>query len=892
MNSAEIRQTFLDFFKSKQHEIVASASLLPTSPNLLFTNAGMNQFVPYFLGERPAPFKRAADTQKCIRAGGKHNDLEDVGFDTYHHTLFEMLGNWSFGDYFKKEAIQWSWELLTQVWKMPKERLYATVYQPGAGDPAEFDQEAFDYWQTIFTREGLDPAVHIVFGNKADNFWMMGETGPCGPCSELHIDLTADGDTQGKLVNADSPYCIEIWNLVFIQFNAEADGSFTPLSAKHVDTGMGFERVAGIMATTNGFRDFSKPPSNYDSDLFKDLFDHIAQSANHTYQATMPRDRNQLSEVEMKDVVFRVIADHIRTLTFSIADGILPGNNGRNYVLRRILRRAVLFGKRLDMQPGFFAELVDPVVAKFGSVFPELKTQRDTIYKVIRAEENAFDRTLDRGLRLFEKITQDNPAHIRGKDAFELYDTYGFPIDLTQLLARERGLSVDMEGFERAMQHQKELGQASQVKEIITVSGSDAAIEATEFVGYETDRLSNFSSELLQVLEGGNEHYLIFKATPFYAEMGGQVGDQGKVIFGESVYTITDTQKDPHERYLHKIAKDESVHAWVGKSGQLTVDVERRRAIQRHHSATHMLNHALRCVLGTHVLQAGSLVDAHHLRFDFSHFEAMTQEQIAHVEAMVNAKVLENDPIHWFEVAFDDKPEGTIATFGEKYGAVVRVVDIGGYSKELCGGTHAQHTGEMGLFKITSENAVAAGTRRIEAIVGESAYHFTQDTFNRMHALAKTLHCKPQDIDTRITQLIEQKQELEKKLKSYERKAAAATAQELTAGAVEQQGLKWIADTVKVNNPGELKSLAVQTAKSIGEGVVIMGCAFAPDKVTVVALCSPEAIAAGHKAGDIIRSLTQQLGGKGGGKPDFAMGGGSDADKLEAVLNSYLSATE
>jgi len=403
MTSAEVRQSFLDFFRSKQHEIVDSASLMPSSPNLLFTNAGMNQFVPYFLGDRPAPYKRAADTQKCIRAGGKHNDLEDVGFDTYHHTFFEMLGNWSFGDYFKKEALNWSWELLTKVWGMPANRLYATVYKPGEGDPASFDQEAWDVWAEIFRAEGLDPDKHILTGNKKDNFWMMGETGPCGPCSEVHIDLTSDM-SGGKLVNAGTPWCIEIWNDVFMQFNATEDGQFVPLKQRHVDTGMGFERVAGIMATTKGFTDFTNPPSNYNADVFAPIFDKITEMSGKSYGRTMPADRNKLSTEEMQDVVFRVLADHARALSCAIADGILPGNEGRNYVLRRILRRAIMFGRRLDLQPGFFTELVAPVVQTLGPVFPELVKQQGVIEKVIRGEESAFDRTLDRGLQEFERI--------------------------------------------------------------------------------------------------------------------------------------------------------------------------------------------------------------------------------------------------------------------------------------------------------------------------------------------------------------------------------------------------------------------------------------------------------------------------------------------------------
>ncbi|MCZ6673715.1 MAG: alanine--tRNA ligase, partial [Verrucomicrobia bacterium] len=454
MTSSEIRQSFLDFFKSKEHEIVPSAPLLPTAPNLLFTNAGMNPFVPYFLGERNAVNKRVADTQKCIRAGGKHNDLEDVGFDTYHLTFFEMLGNWSFGDYFKLEAIEWAWELLTEVWKFPKERLYATVYEPGKDEPAKLDQETYDLWKTIFETAGLDPKVHIVMGGKKDNFWMMGDTGPCGPCSEIHMDLTPNGDSKGKLVNKDSPLCIEIWNLVFIQFNATPLGTFVPLAHKHVDTGMGFERVCGIMGTTKNFTDFGTISSNYNCDLFQDIFVNLTKLSNKAYQATLPKSPDKMSEQEATDVAFRVIADHVRTLSCSIADGILPGNEGRNYVLRRILRRAIMFGNQLGLRSGFFEKLVTPVVEKLGSIYPELVDQKKVIEKVIRSEEEAFGKTLDRGLALFDRVTRDGSKIISGKAAFTLYDTYGFPLDLTQLIARERGLTVETDEFDKAMMEQ------------------------------------------------------------------------------------------------------------------------------------------------------------------------------------------------------------------------------------------------------------------------------------------------------------------------------------------------------------------------------------------------------------------------------------------------------
>ena len=525
MNSANVRQSFLDFFEAKQHTIVPSASIMPSSPNLLFTNAGMNPFVPYFLGEREPPYVRAADTQKCIRAGGKHNDLEDVGFDTYHHTFFEMLGNWSFGDYFKKEAIEWGWELITKVWGFPANRLYATVYNPSEGDPAEFDQEAYDFWAAIFKAEGLDPSIHIINGNKKDNFWMMGETGPCGPCSEIHIDLTPAGDTEGALVNADSPWCIEIWNLVFIQFNANEDGTFSNLSACHVDTGMGLERVAGIVATTKNFTDFSNPPSNYNSDLFSPIFEHLSANCDHTYSYTMPKDRDNMTLLEQHDCAFRVIADHIRTLAFSIADGIIPGNEGRNYVLRRILRRAVMFGKRLNLDEGFLSNLVPVIVRIMSDSFPELHKQETIITKVIASEEAAFNKTIDRGLQLFETLAAK--GSITGHEAFTLYDTYGFPLDLTELLGRERKLVIDIEGFETCMEEQRQRGRAAQKKQVIRVQDRTEG-EPTKFVGFDRDNLQDCDVIIKQVaVEEDGSIWATLDQTPFYPEMGGQVSDIG-----------------------------------------------------------------------------------------------------------------------------------------------------------------------------------------------------------------------------------------------------------------------------------------------------------------------------------------------------------------------------
>jgi len=889
MTSTDIRQSFLDFFRSKSHSIVPSSSLMPDSPNLLFTNAGMNQFVPYFLGERPAPFKRAADTQKCIRAGGKHNDLEDVGFDTYHHTFFEMLGNWSFGDYFKKEAIEWAWELLTQVWKFPKERLYATVYQPKAGDPAKFDQEAYDLWAKLFVAEGLDPAVHIRTGGKKDNFWMMGETGPCGPCSEIHIDLTPNGDSKGELVNRDSPYCIEIWNLVFMQFNAEPDGSFIPLKHHAVDTGMGFERVAGIIATTKGFTDFSHPPSNYNSDLFTDLFEFISTMSGHTYHATLPKNRNDLSGDELKDCIFRVLADHVRTLSFAIADGILPGNEGRNYVLRRILRRAVMWGKRLSLPKGFFARLSEPLIAKMSPFFPELAQRREIIQKVLANEEAAFDRTLDRGLALLDRITLESKS-ISGEQAFALYDTYGFPLDLTALIARERNLALDEKGFEAEMEKQRDRARAAQKKTIVSLADGDAAANATPFVGYRHENLSGLATRLLAVIPGPKETaFLVFEQTPFYAEMGGQIGDTGAATLNGKRIRISNTVKDEAGRVLHAVsAKDLSLLS-VGAEAVLDVDLERRRAVERHHTATHLLHWALREVVGDHVRQAGSLVTDTHLRFDFSHFEPLSAEQIARIETLVNARIVENRAVTWTEVPFDEKPADCVALFGEKYGAVVRVLDVEGTEKELCGGTHVSATGEIGVCKILQQSAIAAGTRRLEAVAGLPAFEALSGRFNQSARLAEKLSCKPDQLETRIESLAEERARLEKDLQALRQREAAAQADRLLSQCVKHGALSWVVAAVAVSDPQELRALSAEIERQLGDGVVVLGAPFGPDKVSVLASCSKAAVAAGVQAGKLVSKLCAQLDGKGGGKPDFAMGGGKLPDKLAGVLDALRS---
>ena len=903
MTSAEIRQSFLDFFARHGHTIVPSSSLLPDSPGLLFTNAGMNQFVPIFLGERapdvskwagvrPGKDTRAADTQKCIRAGGKHNDLEDVGFDTYHHTMFEMLGNWSFGDYFKKESITWGWELITKIWGIPPKRLFATVYSPdrSKGDPSEFDQEAYDIWAGIFRQEGLDPAVHIVNGNKKDNFWMMGDTGPCGPCSEIHFNLLpSDHEAEGRrLVNASSPRCIEIWNHVFIQFNANADGSFSPLAAKHVDTGMGFERVAGIHATTNGFKDFTQAPSNYAADVFAPLFRKVAQLSRKEYKATVPAKREGLSEQENIDVAFRVLADHARCVSCAIADGILPGNDGRNYVIRRILRRGILYGKKLGLHTGFFAEPVAPVVESLGGVFPELKQQQETVRRVIRGEEENFGRTIDRGLQIFNKAAAG--GNIAGAAAFELYDTYGFPLDMTQLLATERGLTVDAAGFEKEMTKQRERARAAQKKEVIVAAkeGDAAAVyEASVFTGYLIDTARPVAAIVTDVVRSETDVFLVFDRTPFYAEMGGQAGDTGTATVAGQTIRIVDTVKDKAGRHLHKVDPGLNLAGAAEElkdsAADLTIDYERRRAISRHHSAAHLIHWALRKTLGTHVRQAGTSKTPERMRFDFSHFEAMTSDQIHEVERLVNERVIDNARVDSYETEFDKKPEGTLAFFGDKYGKVVRVVDIGGYSRELCGGTHVATTGEIGLIKIVAEMAIAAGTRRIEAVAGQAAFDFVAQREAALAAVNARLNAGAHDVAQKLDSLLAHQKELEKKLKVFEQKATAALADELAAKASMRDGLKFVSAVVAVDAPDTLRSLGSQVLAKMGEGVVTLGAALG-DKASLVAFCSPAAIKAGHQAGKLVSELSGKLGGKGGGKPDFAMGGGKEVAKLDEVL--------
>ncbi len=961
MTSAQIRQSYLDFFKSKLHTIVPSSSLMPDSPNLLFTNAGMNQFVPIFLGQKkadvskwagavPGSDTRAADTQKCIRAGGKHNDLDDVGLDTYHHTFFEMLGNWSFGDYFKKEAIDWAWELVTEVWRFPKDRLYATVYKPdpSKGDPSEFDQEAWDIWAEKFRAAGLDPAVHIVYGNKKDNFWMMGDTGPCGPCSELHVDLTPAGDTKGSLVNKGDARCIEIWNLVFIQYNANPDGTFSPLPAKHVDTGMGFERVTSIIQGTQGFKDFAKAKiSNYETDIFRPIFDAIEKLSGKKYGSTLPKTGSTGDNAQEKeDVAFRVIADHIRTLSFAIADGIQPGNTDRNYVLRRILRRAVRYGRTLGFKEPFFYKLVDVLADTMGDVFPEIRAKKKLVQETIQREEVAFNKTLDRGLKLFEgevfqtaitnsatrdginfsgsqiEVSEEGVScyeieffrtgktgqleylgkfplrallvfkawntflksipEISGKDAFKLYDTYGFPLDLTEVIAREHGLTVDKDGFEKLMEEQRARARAAQKKEVISLSQIETTTP-TNFVGY--DNLS-VETKVLEVVSLKDKTAVVLDTSACYAEMGGQVGDTGELTGSGQLWRVVNTQKSGNT-WLHFVEGGDAPS--VGATITLAVDAERRAAIQRHHTVTHLLHWALHEVASQEASQKGSSVTPEKLTFDFNS-AALTASQVADIEKLVNERILENAGVSWTEVPHADvkNRKDVMQFFGDKYGDVVRVVQIGGqahklngYSMELCGGTHTRATGEIGLFRIVSEAAVAAGVRRIEAVAGLSAFDSMKLDRELIRAVAGKVNSPIHELEKKIETLLAHQKELEKSLRTAHQKEAAGTAKDLAARVETLNGVPVILANLG-GVAGDTVQSVVDALKSQFKGVIVLGGA-ADGAVTLIAAVTPE-FTAKIQAGKIIQTIAPIVGGKGGGKPDNARGGGKEAGKLDEAL--------
>ncbi|MCS7019087.1 MAG: alanine--tRNA ligase [Cytophagales bacterium] len=881
MTANEIRQQFLDFFIKKcGHAYVHSAPMvLKNDPTLMFSNSGMVQFKDYFLGNRTAEHKRVANSQKCLRVSGKHNDLEDVGLDTYHHTMFEMLGNWSFGDYFKKEAIQWAWELLTEVYRLPKDRLYVTVFGGDQKEGLARDEEAYQLWQ-----QHIDPS-RILYGSKKDNFWEMGDQGPCGPCSEIHIDLRPDAEraqiTGYDLVNQDHPQVIEIWNLVFMQFNRKADGSLEPLPDRHVDTGMGFERLV---------RAIQGKVSNYDTDIFQPIIRQLEQDSGKNYHQA----EKENSKVA---VAMRVVADHLRAVTFAIADGQLPSNNKAGYVIRRILRRAVRYGYTfLGFRKPFICHLVPLLAEQFASIFPEVKAQSDFIINVIREEEAAFLRTLENGLRMLDSIIAQsaNAKIIDGKIAFELYDTYGFPLDLTALIAREHGLLVDEAGFDKAMQEQKERSRNAAASEKSDWVVLEASEEPTEFVGYETDEAQ---ARLLRYRaisdKKGTQYQIVLDRTPFYAESGGQVGDTGLlIVHGEHPrkIRITDTKKEIDQIIHFTYDNLPEILANTAHAPTVTamIDSSRRRLIECNHSATHLMHAALREVLGKHVVQKGSLVNDEMLRFDFSHFAKMTDAEIEQVEKIVNAKIRANIALEEQRNVPIEKAKamGAMALFGEKYGDFVRVITFDkNFSVELCGGTHVPQTGVIGQFKIVSESSSAAGVRRIEAITAAKA----EEKINQELALlnsVRNLLKNPKDLLKAVENLMEEKQALQKELEHLHNQALQSVKQQLLKQVADKNGIQFIATRVEVTKPEALKTLAFQLKQAIDNLFAVL-TAEIDGKVHIAVMIAETLVKERNwNASQIVKELAKLVEGGGGGQPFFATAAGKNTANLSAVLSA------
>ncbi|ARS35055.1 alanine--tRNA ligase [Pontibacter actiniarum] len=864
MNSAEIRQKFLDFFASKQHQIVPSAPIVvKDDPTLMFINSGMAPFKDYFLGNKPAPNKRVADTQKCLRVSGKHNDLEEVGYDTYHHTMFEMLGNWSFGDYFKKEALEWSWELLTEVYQLPKDRLYVSVFQGDQSENLPMDQDAFNIWKSMIAED------RILMGSKKDNFWEMGDTGPCGPCSEIHIDLRTEEEraqVDGKeLVNNDHPQVVEIWNNVFMEFNRLADGSLVKLPAQHVDTGMGFERLCMAI---QGKR------SNYDTDVFQPLIQFIAKEAGVTY-----------GEDEKKDIAIRVIADHIRAISFTIADGQLPSNNKAGYVIRRILRRAVRYGFTfLDFKQPFLYKLTEVLAEQTAHVFPELKQQLGFVQRVIEEEENAFLRTLENGLKRLDALEdsfKQNNNTIDGKTAFELYDTFGFPLDLTALIAREKGLSVDEAGFGKEMEQQKNRSRNASATE-----QSDWVIlqpdVVNEFVGYDCDISEAHIVRYRQVkAKNKSEYHLVLDKTPFYAESGGQVGDTGYLISDTEQVEVLDTKKE-NDLILHITAKlPQNVEAGF----KAEIAAERRNFIRKNHSATHLLHAALRSVLGEHVQQRGSLVNEKLLRFDFSHFAKIEDAELRQIEHIVNERVRQAIPLEERRnVPIDEaKNMGATALFGEKYGEFVRVITFGSdYSVELCGGTHVFNTGNIGYFKIISESSVAAGVRRIEAITATAAEEYMQQQLNELNAVREVLNAQS-NVSGAVQKMQDELKAMQKQVEQFELKQLTDLKEELAQQAVPLDGVNLVTARVALNSADYLKKLAFDM-RQVVDNLVLILAAEIDGKPQIAVMLSDNLVQDKNlNARQMVRELAKEIKGGGGGQPFYATAGGKDAAGLDAV---------
>ncbi len=860
MKAIEIRQSFLDFFKQADHTIVPSVPVVPQDdPTLLFTNAGMNQFKDVFLGTGSRPYKRAADSQKCIRVSGKHNDLEEVGHDTYHHTFFEMMGNWSFGDYYKKEAIAWAWELVASVWNLPKDKLWATVFRE--------DDESEQLWKKVTDIQHS----HILHFDEKDNFWEMGETGPCGPCSEIHIDLGEGYCDQQHVrghvcgVNSGCARFIELWNLVFIQYNRDPSGNLKLLPAKHVDTGLGLERTVAVLQGKK---------SNYQTDLFMPIMDRIGEITGKS-----PEEKTTLPS-------FRVIADHIRALAFAITDGAIPSNEGRGYVLRRILRRAARYGRNLGMHEPFIYRLVSPLVDLMASAYPELRERVQHTTLVIKSEEERFNEVLDRGIEIFEevaaKVAKRGQKIIPGEDVFRLYDTYGFPLDLTELMAREKALQIDRLGFENALDGQRK--RARKAAKFSTVeegewdtisSGSESA-----FVGYEK---TESQAKVRRVRKEGDRIELILDQTPFYGEAGGQVGDRGEIIGDDFRVRIDDTQLQG-DQIIHRgqIVEGRDI---TQKPVQVKVNRQERLSTARNHTSTHLLHKALKEVLGDHVNQAGSLVNSDHLRFDFTHFEAMTPDQIDEVERRVNLHVREDLPVEKFEATLDEaKQMGATALFGEKYGETVRVVKVNDYSMELCGGTHLDRTGEIGYFRIVKEEGVAAGVRRIEAITGEGADKILREEKHILSRIQEMFKCREDEIEQRLSALFEERKDLQRKMKSAQRSSASSDMGRMIQKASQVNGIQIVYSSPAAESIDELKILGDQLRNQMKSGVGVFGSVM-DGKVQLLCIVTDDLIREKQlHAGHIVREIARLVNGSGGGKAHMALAGGKDTSRLQDAL--------
>lgn len=862
MTSTEIRDQFLNFFKEKNHRIVHSSPVVPfDDPTLLFTNAGMNQFKDVFLGTGSREYKRAANTQKCIRVSGKHNDLEEVGHDTYHHTFFEMLGNWSFGDYYKAEAIRWAWELLTEIWKLPKERLWATVYRT--------DDEAYEFWKS----ETDIKRSHILRFDEKDNFWEMGETGPCGPCSEIHINLSDDYDNP-KYVNAGIPECMEIWNLVFIQYNKDENGKLHELPSKHVDTGMGFERICAVLQKKN---------SNYDTDIFTPLINAVSELSGQKYD-------NQTNQVAM-----HVIADHIRTLTFAVTDGAVPGNEGRGYVLRRILRRAARYGRKLNLNEPFQYKLVNAVVDTMGNVFPEIKEKQAYVEKLIKAEEESFNATLDRGIELFEQVIDELKKKkgkiIPGSEVFKLYDTFGFPVDLTNVMAVEQGFTIDEKGFEEMMQQQKQLGKKASRDKLasINISVNDLSSfnlkneEQVEFTGYDNLRTK---AKVTGVKREKDTDLVILNRTPFYVEAGGQIDDSGELIIKDAHLEVVDVTKIENKT-IHIIQNESELSITPGLQIIAQVDEARRWDIMRNHTATHFLHSALRQILGTHVQQAGSYVGPDRLRFDFTHFAKLTESELHDIENLVNEELRKSIELqHHRNIPFEEaKKMGALMFFGDKYGDKVNVVQFGDFSLEFCGGTHVKNSSQIGLFKIVSESSIASGIRRIEAVTGTGVEKFIDTQIQKI-----------KQSDQKIAELLDTKKKLEKELAEFKLKGKLGQIDKVIATPSTINGIKVFKSVISATSMDELKSFGDELRNKMKTGIGVLFSDI-DAKASIVCVVSDDLIKEKKlSAGKIVGELAKLVGGGGGGKPHLATAGGKNVSavqdalsKVEKVIAEFLT---